>query len=34
MTPPGNYKIMEKDADHRSNVYGFCEPRTGEWLLG
>jgi lipoprotein-anchoring transpeptidase ErfK/SrfK len=30
MTPPGNYKIMEKDADHRSNVYGdFVNPRTG-----
>lgn len=30
MTPPGSYKIMEKDADHRSNVYGdFINPRTG-----
>jgi lipoprotein-anchoring transpeptidase ErfK/SrfK len=30
MTPPGNYNIMEKDADHRSNVYGdFVNPRTG-----
>ncbi len=30
MTPPGNYTIMEKDADHRSNVYGdFVNPRTG-----
>jgi lipoprotein-anchoring transpeptidase ErfK/SrfK len=22
MTPPGNYKIVEKDKDHRSSVYG------------
>lgn len=30
MTPPGSYKIMEKDADHRSNIYGdFVNPRTG-----
>lgn len=30
MTPAGSYKIMEKDADHRSNVYGdFVNPRTG-----
>jgi lipoprotein-anchoring transpeptidase ErfK/SrfK len=30
MTPPGSYKIMEKDPDHRSNVYGdFVNPRTG-----
>ena len=30
MTPPGNYTIMEKDADHRSNIYGdFVNPRTG-----
>jgi len=30
MTPAGDYKIMEKDADHRSNVYGdFVNPRTG-----
>jgi lipoprotein-anchoring transpeptidase ErfK/SrfK len=30
MTPPGNYRILEKDADHRSNVYGdFVNPRTG-----
>ncbi len=30
MTPPGSYKIMEKDADHRSNLYGdFVNPRTG-----
>ncbi len=30
MTPPGNYKILEKDADHRSNIYGdFVNPRTG-----
>jgi lipoprotein-anchoring transpeptidase ErfK/SrfK len=30
MTPAGSYTIMEKDADHRSNVYGdFVNPRTG-----
>jgi lipoprotein-anchoring transpeptidase ErfK/SrfK len=30
MTPPGSFKIMEKDADHRSSVYGdFVNPRTG-----
>jgi lipoprotein-anchoring transpeptidase ErfK/SrfK len=30
MTPPGNYRILEKDADHRSNIYGdFVNPRTG-----
>ena len=30
MTPAGDYKIMEKDSDHRSSVYGdFVSPRTG-----
>ena len=30
MTPPGSYKIMEKDADHRSNIYGdFVNSKTG-----
>jgi lipoprotein-anchoring transpeptidase ErfK/SrfK len=30
MTPPGSYKILEKDSDHRSNIYGdFVNPRTG-----
>jgi lipoprotein-anchoring transpeptidase ErfK/SrfK len=30
MTPPGNYKVIEKDANHRSNIYGdFVNPRTG-----
>ncbi len=30
MTPPGNYRILEKDADHRSNIYGdFVNARTG-----
>lgn len=30
MTPPGSYNIMEKDADHRSNIYGdFVNPKTG-----
>jgi lipoprotein-anchoring transpeptidase ErfK/SrfK len=30
MTPTGDFKILEKDADHRSSVYGdFVNPRTG-----
>ena len=30
MTPAGDYKIMEKDSDHRSSVYGdFVSSRTG-----
>jgi lipoprotein-anchoring transpeptidase ErfK/SrfK len=30
MTPAGDFKILEKDADHRSSVYGdFVNPRTG-----
>jgi len=30
MTPPGSYNIMEKDADHRSNIYGdFVNSKTG-----
>ena len=30
MTPPGSYTILEKDSDHRSNIYGdFVNPRTG-----
>jgi lipoprotein-anchoring transpeptidase ErfK/SrfK len=30
MTPPGNYRVIEKDPNHRSNVYGdFVNPRTG-----
>jgi lipoprotein-anchoring transpeptidase ErfK/SrfK len=30
MTPAGSFAIMEKDADHRSNLYGdFANPRTG-----
>ena len=31
MTPKGSYKILEKDKDHRSNVYGnFVNPHTGK----
>jgi len=31
MTPKGSYKISEKDADHRSSVYGeFINPRSGK----
>jgi lipoprotein-anchoring transpeptidase ErfK/SrfK len=30
MTPAGDFTIMEKDADHRSNLYGdFVNPRSG-----
>jgi len=30
MTPSGTFKIVEKDKDHRSSVYGdFVNPRTG-----
>jgi lipoprotein-anchoring transpeptidase ErfK/SrfK len=30
MTPAGSFAIMEKDANHRSNLYGdFVNPRTG-----
>jgi lipoprotein-anchoring transpeptidase ErfK/SrfK len=30
MTPAGDFAIMEKDANHRSNLYGdFVNPRTG-----
>ena len=30
MTPAGDFAITEKDADHRSNLYGdFVNPRTG-----
>ena len=30
MTPSGTFKIVQKDADHRSNLYGdFVNPRTG-----
>ena len=30
MTPAGDYKIIEKDSDHRSSVYGdFVSSRTG-----
>ena len=32
MTPPGNYTILEKDADHRSNIYGdFVNPGLAGW---
>lgn len=31
MTPKGTFTIVEKDADHRSNLYGnFINPRTGK----
>ncbi len=27
MTPTGSFSVMEKDPDHRSNIYGaFCDP--------
>ncbi|MDB6175602.1 MAG: hypothetical protein JWL59_4913 [Chthoniobacteraceae bacterium] len=29
MTPTGSFKILEKDLDHRSNIYGsFCDSRN------
>jgi len=35
MTPKGSYKVMEKDKDHRSNVYGnFINPHTGKVVRG
>lgn len=31
MTPKGTFKIVEKDADHRSSLYGdFVSPKTGK----
>jgi len=31
MTPKGSFKVVEKDADHRSSLYGdFVNPRTGK----
>ncbi len=31
MTPKGTFTIVERDADHRSNLYGnFVNPRTGK----
>ena len=27
-TPPGNYKITEKDKDHRSSIYGVFKDKT------
>ncbi len=29
-TPPGKYKVIQKDADHVSNEYGVYENRLGE----
>ncbi len=29
MTPPGRFTVMEKDKDHRSNVYGDFKDREG-----
>ncbi len=28
-TPPGNYKVLEKDKDHRSNIYGDFVDASG-----
>jgi len=31
MTPKGSFKVVEKDADHRSSLYGdFVNPRSGK----
>jgi lipoprotein-anchoring transpeptidase ErfK/SrfK len=31
-TPPGDYRVIEKDKDHRSNLYGQFVDRNGEVL--
>lgn len=32
-TPPGNYKIMEKDKDHKSTVYGCFKDKASGAML-
>jgi lipoprotein-anchoring transpeptidase ErfK/SrfK len=35
MTPPGSFTILEKSADHRSNIYGnFVSRKTGAVVRG
>ena len=33
-TPQGNFRVMEKDADHRSSVYGNFVDRSGRVVRG
>lgn len=34
MTPPGKYRVQEKDADHRSNLYGNYVDSRGRVVRG
>lgn len=34
MTPTGQFNVMEKDKDHRSNVYGDFKDRAGRTVRG
>lgn len=34
MTPKGDFKIMQKDKDHRSNIYGDFKDRSGRTVRG
>ena len=34
MTPKGSFNIMEKDKDHRSNIYGDFKDRAGRTVRG
>ncbi len=34
MTPTGSFKVMEKDKDHRSSVYGDFKDRAGRTVRG
>jgi len=34
MTPKGNFNVMQKDKDHRSNIYGDFKDRAGRTVRG
>ncbi len=34
MTPTGNFKVMQKDKDHRSNIYGDFKDKAGRTVRG
>lgn len=34
MTPTGSFSVMEKDKDHRSNIYGDFKDRNGRTVRG
>jgi len=34
MTPTGRFSVMEKDKDHRSNIYGDFKDRNGRTVRG